>query len=171
MSGPGHEGRHAEQARVESVCSRVAGWSATADRRDDVQAARCRRSGSAAADRGLRPGWRVRALSPGCNRHWEERNRVSWCERDQTWAFCVRTANDRRIDRPVCHDGAASLAYRAERPIMLVAPDGYGFVYVPGPRFCACGRIEVGLRPVRASCPKPTPRAKTEESDIVVAGR
>lgn len=33
-----------------------------------------------------------------------------------------------------------AIARAADR--MLVMPDGYGFVYVPGPRFCACGRPE-----------------------------
>lgn len=45
-----------------------------------------------------------------------------------------------------------AIARAADR--MLVMPDGYGFVYVPGPRFCACGRPESDCDQSRAGCPK-----------------
>jgi hypothetical protein len=35
---------------------------------------------------------------------------------------------------------------------MLVMPDGYGFVYVPGPMFCACGRLDSDCDQSRAKC-------------------
>ncbi len=36
----------------------------------------------------------------------------------------------------------------------VIAADRYGFVYIPGPRFCACGRVESDCDQSRASCPK-----------------
>lgn len=62
-----------------------------------------------------------------------------------------------------------AIARAADR--MLVTPDGYGFVYVPGPRFCACGRIESDCDQSRASCSKADPASEDEESDIIIAGR
>lgn len=44
-----------------------------------------------------------------------------------------------------------AIARAADR--MLVTPDGHGFVYIPGPRFCACGRVESDCDQSRASCP------------------
>jgi len=55
---------------------------------------------------------------------------------------------------------------------MLVTPDGYGFVYIPGPRFCACGRVESDCDQSRASCPKADPANEgDDETDIIIAGR
>lgn len=80
-------------------------------------------------------------LSPGCNRHWEERNRELVRERDEARA-------------------------------LLVTPDGYGFVYIPGPRFCACGRVESDCDQSRASCPKADPASEgDDETDIIISGR
>jgi len=50
-------------------------------------------------------------------------------------------------------------------------PDGYGFVYVPGPRFCACGRPDSDCDQSRASCPRTDNTSEDDESDIVIAGR
>src|SRR5574343_1495388 len=80
-----------------------------------------------------------------------------------------------------------AIARAADR--MLVTPDGYGFLYVPGPRFCACGRPESDCDQSRAACPQKTveihvttgmtmtthwaehARGEGEESDIIIAGR
>lgn len=63
-----------------------------------------------------------------------------------------------------------AIARAADR--MLVMPDGYGFAYVPGPRFCACGRPESDCDQSRAACPKTDHvREDDEESDIIIAGR
>lgn len=43
-----------------------------------------------------------------------------------------------------------AVARAAER--MFVTQDGLGFVYVPGPRFCACGRLESDCDQSRAAC-------------------
>ena len=44
------------------------------------------------------------------------------------------------------------------------------FVYVPGPRFCACGRIGSDCDQSRASCSKPTPRAQTKNRTSSTTG-
>jgi len=63
-----------------------------------------------------------------------------------------------------------AIARAADR--MLVTPDGYGFVYIPGPRFCACGRVESDCDQSRASCPKADPASEgDDETDIIIAGR
>ncbi len=84
-------------------------------------------------------------LSPGCNRHWEERNRELVRERDEAWALLRRTAiaGGSIVSSAAMTAQQIAIARAADR--MLVTPDGYGFVYVPGPRFCACGRIELDL--------------------------
>lgn len=63
-----------------------------------------------------------------------------------------------------------AIARAADR--MLVTPDGYGFVYIPGPRFCACGRVESDCDQSRASCPMTDHTSEDDESDIIIiAGR
>lgn len=43
---------------------------------------------------------------------------------------------------------------------------------VPGPRFCACGRVESDCDQSRASCPKADPASGgDDETDIIIAGR
>ena len=93
-------------------------------------------------------------LSPGCDRHWEERNRELVRERDEAWSFLRRTANagGSIVSSAAMTAQQIAIARAADR--MLVTPDGYGFVYVPGPRFCACGRIESDCDQSRAACPK-----------------
>lgn len=63
-------------------------------------------------------------------------------ERDEAWAFLRRTAmtGGSIVSSAAMTATQIAIARAADR--MLVTPDGYGFVYVPGPRFCACGRIE-----------------------------
>ena len=113
----------------------------------------------------------VCALSPGCNRHWEERNRELVRELEETRAFLRRTAmaGGSIVSSASMTPKQIAIARAADR--MFVAPDGYGFVYVPGPRFCACGRIESDCDQSRASCSKADTASEDEESDIVVAGR
>ncbi len=111
-------------------------------------------------------------LSPGCNRHWEERNRELIRERDEARAFLRRTAmtGGSIVSSAAMTATQIAIARAADR--MLVTPDGYGFVYVPGPMFCACGRLDSACDQSRAACPK-TDHAHEddEESDIVIAGR
>lgn len=45
-----------------------------------------------------------------------------------------------------------AIARAADR--MLVMPDGLGFVYVPGPMFCACGRLDSDCDQSREACRK-----------------
>ena len=110
-------------------------------------------------------------LSPGCNRHWEERNRELVRQRDEAWAFLRRTAmtGGSIVSSAAMTARQIAIARAADR--MLVTPDGYGFLYVPGPRFCACGRIESDCDQSRASCSKADPASEDEESDIIIAGR
>lgn len=128
-------------------------------------------------------------LSPGCNRHWEERNRELVRERDEARAFLRRTAmtGGSIVSSAAMTATQIAIARAADR--MLVMPDGYGFVYVPGPRFCACGRLDSDCDQSRAACPKKTvqlhvttgmtmtthwaehAREEDEESDIIIAGR
>ena len=96
-------------------------------------------------------------LSPGCNRHWEERNRELVRERDEARAFLRRTAmtGGSIVSSAAMTATQIAIARAADR--MLVTPDGHGFVYIPGPRFCACGRVESDCDQSRASCPKADP--------------
>ena len=41
----------------------------------------------------------------------------------------------------------------------------------PGPRFCACGRVESDCDQSRASCPMTDHTSEDDESDIIIAGR
>lgn len=108
---------------------------------------------------------------PGCARHWEERNRELVRERDEAWAFLRRTAmtGGSIVSSAAMTAQQIAIARAADR--MLVTPDGYGFVYVPGPRFCACGRIESDCDQSRASCPMTDHTSEDDESDIIIAGR
>jgi hypothetical protein len=113
---------------------------------------------------------------PLCNRHWEERNRELVRERDEAWAFLRRTAmtGGSIISSAAMTARQIAIARAADR--MFVTPDGYGFVYVPGPRFCACGRLESDCDQSRAACPKETvelehARQEDEDTDIIIAGR
>lgn len=110
-------------------------------------------------------------LSPGCNRHWEERNRELVRQRDEAWAFLRRTAmtGGSIVSSAAMTAQQIAIARAADR--MLVTPDGYGFVYVPGPRFCVCGRIESDCDQSRASCPMTDHTSEDDESDIIIAGR
>ena len=110
-------------------------------------------------------------LTPGCNRHWEERNRELVRELEETRAFLRRTAmaGGSIVSSASMTPRQIAIARAADR--MLVTPDGYGFVYVPGPRFCACGRVESDCDQSRAACPKADVREDGEESDIIVVGR
>ena len=117
-------------------------------------------------------GWpNTHDLSPGCNRHWEERNTELVRERDEALAFLRRTAmtGGSIVSSAAMTAQQIAIAQAADR--MLVTADGYGFVYVPGPRFCACGRIESDCDQSRASCSKADPASEDEESDIIIAGR
>ena len=91
---------------------------------------------------------------PGCMRHWEERNRELVRERDEARAFLRRTAmtGGSIVSSAAMTATQIAIARAADR--MLVMPDGYGFVYVPGPRFCACGRLDSDCDQSRAACPK-----------------
>ena len=91
-------------------------------------------------------------LSPGCNRHWEERNRELIRERDEARAFLRRTAmtGGSIVSSAAMTATQIAIARAADR--MLVTPDGYGFVYVPGPKTDHAHEDD-------------------EESDIVIAGR
>ena len=91
-------------------------------------------------------------------------------ERDQDVAingdgfFVVQSQAGPRLTR--------SGAFILDRNGMLVTPDGHGFVYIPGPRFCACGRVESDCDQSRASCPKADPASGgDDETDIIIAGR
>ena len=108
-------------------------------------------------------------LSPGCNRHWEERNRELVRQRDEAWAFLRRTAmtGGSIVSSAAMTAQQIAIARAADR--MIVTPDGYGFVYVPGPRFCACGRIESDCDQSRASCPMTDHTSEDDESDIYTA--
>lgn len=112
-------------------------------------------------------------LSPGCNRHWEERNRELVRELEEIRAFVRRTALGGSIVSSAAMTPAQiAIARAADR--MLVTPDGYGYVYVPGPMFCACGRIESECDGTRAACPQkmmPSIGETDDESDVIVAGR
>ncbi len=111
-------------------------------------------------------------LSPGCNRHWEERNRELVRERDEARAFLRRTAmtGGSIVSSAAMTATQIAIARAADR--VLVMPDGYGFVYVPGPRFCACGRVESDCDQSRASCPKADPASEgDDETDIIIVGR
>ena len=90
-------------------------------------------------------------LSPGCNRHWEERNRELIRERDEARAFLRRTAmtGGSIVSSAAMTATQIAIARAADR--MLVTPDGYGFVYVPGPKTDHAHEDD-------------------EESDIVIAG-
>lgn len=102
-------------------------------------------------------------LSPGCNRHWEERNRELVRERDEARAFLRRTAmtGGSIVSSAAMTATQIAIARAADR--MLVTPDGYGFVYIPGPRFCACGRVESDCDQSRASCPKVDPASEGDD--------
>jgi len=108
---------------------------------------------------------------PGCARHWEERNRELVRQRDEAWAFLRRTAiaGGSIVSSAAMTSQQLAIARAAGR--MLVMPDGYGFVYVPGPRFCACGRPDSDCDQSRASCPRTDNTSEDDESDIVIAGR
>lgn len=88
---------------------------------------------------------------------WEERNRELVRERDEARAFLRRTAmtGGSIVSSAAMTATQIAIARAADR--MLVTPDGYGFVYIPGPRFCACGRVESDCDQSRASCPKVDP--------------
>ena len=92
-------------------------------------------------------------------------------ERDEARAFLRRTAmtGGSIVSSAAMTAQQIAIARAADR--MLVTPDGYGFVYVPGPRFCACGRIESDCDQSRASCPMTDHTSEDDESDIIIAGR
>lgn len=126
---------------------------------------------------------------PGCARHWEERNRELVRELEEARAFLRRTAmsGGSIVSSAAMTVTQIAIARAADR--LLVTPDGYGFVYVPGPRFCACGRTETDCDQSRAACSKKTVELHVttgmtmtthwaehapeddEESDIIIAGR
>ena len=108
---------------------------------------------------------------PGCARHWEELARELVCERNQAWAFLRRTAmaGGSIVSSAAMTAQQIDIARAAGR--MCVMPDGYGFVYVPVPRFCACGRLDSDCDQSRASCPRTDHTSEDDESDIVIAGR
>lgn len=93
-------------------------------------------------------------------------------ERDEARAFLRRTAmtGGSIVSSAAMTETQIAIARAADR--MLVTPDGYGFVYIPGPRFCACGRVESDCDQSRASCPKADPANEgDDETDIIIAGR
>lgn len=92
-------------------------------------------------------------------------------ERDEAWAFLRRAAmgGGSIVSSAAMTAQQIAIARAADR--MLVMPDGYGFVYVPGPRFCACGRVESDCDQSRASCSNADPTSEDDESDIIIAGR
>ena len=110
-------------------------------------------------------------LAPGCNRHWEERNRELVRELEETRAFLRRTAmaGGTIVSSASMTPKQIAIARAADR--MIFMPDGYGFVYVPGPRFCACGRPESDCDQSRAACPMADHMSEDDESNIIVAGR
>ena len=87
-------------------------------------------------------------------------------ERDEALAFLRRTAmkGGSIVSSAAMTAQQIAIAQAADR--MLVTADGYGFVYVPGPRFCACGRIESDCDQSRASCSKADPARATNANSI-----
>lgn len=75
-------------------------------------------------------------------------------ELEEARAFLRRTAMEGGsiVSSAAMTPTQIAIARAADR--MLVMPDGYGFVYIPGPRFCACGRPESDCDQSRAGCPK-----------------
>lgn len=59
------------------------------------------------------------------------------------------------------------IAQAADR--MLVTPDGLGFVYVPGPMFCACGRLDSECDQSRKACLPKECHDDYDEPDIIMA--
>jgi hypothetical protein len=113
---------------------------------------------------------RIRELE--ASRELQERNRELVRERDEARAFLRRTAmtGGSIVSSAAMTATQIAIARAADR--MLVTPDGYGFVYIPGPRFCACGRVESDCDQSRASCPKADPASEgDDETDIIIAGR
>ena len=93
-------------------------------------------------------------------------------ELERMRAFVRRTATDGGSIVSSASMTPAQIAIARNADRMFVTPDGLGFVYVPGPMFCACGRVESDCDQSRASCPKVDPASEgDDETDIIIAGR
>jgi len=75
-------------------------------------------------------------------------------ERLRSFLLRTATAGGSIVSSAAMTSTQIAIARSADR--MLVTSDGYGFVYVPGPRFCMCGRLDSDCDQSRASCPKKT---------------
>ncbi len=105
----------------------------------------------------------IERCAKAMHQHWEERNRELVRERDEARDFLRRTAmtGGSIVSSAAMTATQIAIAQAADR--MLVTPDGYGSVYIPGPRFCACGRVESDCDQSRASCPKADPASEGDD--------
>jgi len=73
-------------------------------------------------------------------------------ERMQFFLMRTATAGGSIVSSAAMTPTQIAIARAANR--MLVTPDGHGFIYVPGPMFCACGRLDSDCDQSRANCDK-----------------
>jgi len=90
-------------------------------------------------------------------------------ERDQAELFLEHvTSGGTIIATAALTPMQIAIARAADR--MHVSQRGFGYVHVPGPRFCACGRVESDCDQSRASCPK-TDHASEDDDETNAIGR